>query len=265
MADVFLACPRGANPQQAACYAIKRIKARWHTEPCAIETFKREALVGSTVANPHVVPVLGGNVNSAPYYLVMPHLVGVSLKDQLRYGELPSLPAALWIARQAAEGLAALAAEGWTHGDVKPANLFLSPQGHTTLLDFGFARRNDEPRSVAGRPIVGTLNYMAPELLTSDSAADIRSDIYSLGIVLYEMLTGQLPYEGRNPAEIAELQRAGVPDRLRCLVPMLPLEVVDLVRRMLCKHPLRRPQTPDELTQALVRLEMDTLGHRLSA
>lgn len=265
MADVYLAAPGENASPAAARYALKVLKRCWEDDPVAVSLFAREAHLGQSISDPHLVPVLDWNLKSAPYYVAMPHLEGTTLEAQLRQNREVDLPVALWIVRQVAQGLDALHAAGWMHADVKPANIFISPGGHVTLIDLGYARGAHETGSVAERPLAGTLNYLAPEMLTSALSADIRSDIYSLGIVLYELLAGQLPYEGRNPVEVAALQRAGVPDRLRCLAPQLPPSAVTLVRQMMAKEPLRRPQTPSELVRRLTRLEIATFRERLPA
>lgn len=265
MAEVYAACPANAPEGSEACYAIKRLKQPWHDIPAARELFHREILAGRTISNPHVVAVLDGKVTQSQSYLVMPLLSGTSVRDQLASNRLPGLPLALWIARQTAQGLEAIDSAGWTHGDIQPDNIFLASDGHATLIDLGCCRSQAEFASVGERPVVGTPNYLAPEMFTSTGRTDIRSDIYSLGVMLYEILTGQLPYEGRNPAEVAELHRQGVPDQLRCLAPHLPKEVVLLVRSMLAKEPLRRPQTPRELVQRLVQLEIDSFAERIPA
>jgi serine/threonine-protein kinase len=260
--DVYRAAPRGAD--RSACYALKMLRPEWRDHSAAWELMRREALVGSKVANPHVVSVLDWSVRQSPCYVVMPLLEGETLAARLKRCT-PPLGTALWVARQIATGLEAMHQEGWMHSDVKPANVFLSPDGHATLLDLACAQSLSTHGSIAQRPVVGTLDYIAPEALTSAFAADARSDIYSLGVVLYELLTGRLPYEGRGPAEAALLQREGVPDRLRCLAPTLPLDVVHLVRQMLAKEPLRRPQSPGEVVQRLVAMEIATLPERVPA
>jgi len=172
------------------------------------------------------------------------------------------LPVALWMARQVVEALEALHAAGWMHGDVKPGNVFVSPEGHVTLLDLGFARRRDETGSAVDRLLTGTCNYMAPELITSALRADIRSDVYSLGVVLFELLAGRLPFTGESLAELATKHRQSRPPNLRRLAPHLPQAVVELVQQMLAKDPLRRPQTPRELIDRLVGLEIATFSER---
>ncbi|MCA9247845.1 MAG: serine/threonine protein kinase [Planctomycetales bacterium] len=265
MSEVYLAAPQQADDLESPAYVAKVLRPEWHRSRIALHLFQREAKVAATVANAHVISILDAHIQTPPYYVVMPRLEGTTLRDQLRPDRQLPLAATLWVARQVAEGLAALHEAGWVHGDIKPSNLFVSPAGHVTLLDLGYCRSLQELASVGQRPIVGTLNYLAPEAFTMSASADARSDFYSLGVVLYEMLTGRLPFEGRNPAEVAEMQRQGVPDRLRCLAPLVPRSVVDLVRSMMAKEPLRRPQSARELIARLVRLEIESLASRIPA
>jgi serine/threonine-protein kinase len=161
------------------------------------------------------------------------------------------LSLALWLARQTAEALAALHAAGWMHADVKPGNLFVSAPAHVTLLGLGFARRPRECGSIVDRCVAGTVGYVAPEMITSAVRPDIRSDLYSLGATLFEMLTGRLPFEART---------LDTPLALRSLAPDLPRNVVDLVRELLAKDPFRRPQTPQELISRLAALEIENFA-----
>jgi serine/threonine-protein kinase len=186
----------------------------------------------------------------------------LTLRHRIESERHIDLPEALWIARQTAEAMDALHAAGWMHGDVKPSNIFISPEGHVTLLDLGFARRCNETGSAADRFVVGTCNYIAPEMIVSAVRPDIRSDIYSLGVVLFELLAGRLPFTGRDLAELAGEHQSASPPDLRRLAPYLPAEVVLLVRRMIAKEPLRRPQTPRELIDRLVELEIATFSER---
>ena len=196
----------------------------------------------------------------------MPWLEGSTLEERLTASGAIDLPAALGIARQVAEALDAMDAAGWLHGDVKPSNIFLSPENHVTLLDLGFARRRHEAEpATANRSIMGTGRYLAPEHLAAGLAPDIRSDIYSLGIVLYELLAWRLPFEGCTLAELAREHKQAAPPNLRRLAPHLPSEVVRLVHEMLAKDPLRRPQTPRDLVDRLVRLEITTFTERAVA
>lgn len=248
-----------------ACYAVKVLKRQWEESPAAVELVRSEAVAGHQFAHPHLVSVLDWQIAAPPYYVVMPYLAGATLDRILAAGQVPALPVAVWIARQAAQGLAALHAAGWMHGDVTPGNLLVGHDGHVTLLDLGYARPGGQACAAADRPLLGTLGYMAPEMFTSAHGGDVRSDLYSLGGVLHYLLTGQAPFAGCNPAEISRLQRETVPERIRTLAPHVPSQLADLVRRMLSKQPLRRPQTPDEVVQRLVEMEIQMLPERLGA
>jgi len=264
MARVYRARPVGAPADQEAGYAVKLLREPWLEHPQALEMLRREAWVGRKISHPHLVPVLAANLSEPPYYVVMPCLAGQTLEEHLRTGEGLALPVIVWIARQVAEALEALHAAGWMHADIKPGNIFLSPEGHATLIDLGFAQAVRDMPSLAERPVLGTMSYIAPEMLSSTLAADIRSDIYSLGVTLFEMLAGRLPFESEDAADLATEHQQGVPAELRVLVPHLPTRAARLVRQMLAKEPLRRPQTPRELINRLTSLEIETFADRVA-
>jgi len=262
LARVYRGRPAGSSSPHPPSYAIKILRARWHHQPQVIDLLRRETLLGRQLKHPHVLPVLASNLSRPPYYLVTPWLEGQTLRRRLHDGPPMELPAALWVVRQTAEALSAFEQAGWMHGDVKPSNLMISPEGHVTLLDLGFARRSEETGTAAERPLVGTGSYLAPEMVTSRLAADIRSDIYSLGVVLFELLAGRLPFAGQTLSEVIVAHRQSRPPDLRRFNPALPAGVIRLVRQMLAKQPLRRPQSARELTERLVPLEVATFGQR---
>jgi len=262
LARVYRARPAGAADHRAAAYALKMLRPQWQDDPRAIRVLAREALVGRSISHPHVIPILDAHLGKAPRLVVMPWLDGATLREHLAAGEQFDLPEALWLARQVAEGLDALDQAGWMHGDIKPSNIFISPEGHVTLLDLGFARRAGETGSAVDRCVSGTCNYLAPEWITSTLRADMRSDLYSLGVVLFELLSGRLPFAGKDLAEVATQHRQAMPPDLRRLVPHLARDVTELVRRMLAKDPLRRPQTPRELIDRLAALEIAAFSER---
>ncbi len=246
------------DPAESAGYAVKLLKPKWERDPQAIEILRREVHVGRKVSHPHLVPVLASNLRQFPLFLVTPYLPGRSLADRLAQ-QLPSLPQALWYARQTAEALAALHLAGWLHTDVKPANIMVSHAGHVTLVDLGFARGLEEVRSELNRPLLGSPAYLAPELFTSALVADPRSDLYSLGVILYELLTGQLPSSATSLQDLAAWHRQGTYRDIRSLVPQIPLHVAELVRSLLAREPLRRPQSALEFARRLAALEIETL------
>ena len=264
MSKVYLAHPDSTGPE-AARYALKVLNEDWAKDDRAVTQMRREAQVGNTISHPHLVSVLDWGVQQSPFYVVMPYLRGTTLAELLATNELPSLPMALWMTRQVSEAMIALHEANWQHSDIKPANIFLSPDGHVTLLDLGLARRTEEVKHVSTRAIVGTLDYLPPEMLTSTMAADFRSDIYSLGVTLYQTLSGRLPYSAQSLGELAQLHHGTAPPRLRRFVPDLPVAVSELVHDMLAHDPFRRPQSAKELIQRLIPLEIATFAERVPA
>ena len=261
LAKVFRAAPAASGPGSAASYALKMLRPQWEDRPEAAALLRREAKVGREVTHPHVVPILAAHLDSSPYFVVMPRLVGQTLAEELAAGPLPA-GIAVWIGRQAAQALGAMHDSGYLHGDVKPANLFIAPNGHVTLIDLGFARRLDESGSAVNRLVLGTINYLAPELLLSAVRAGAQSDIFSLGVVFFEMLTGRVPLVARNVADLLQMHNEYRPPNLRAICPDVPAALAALVRQMLFREPLRRPQSMSEVVDRLVRLEIETLADR---
>ncbi|MBN1394407.1 MAG: serine/threonine protein kinase [Pirellulales bacterium] len=262
LANIYRARPAGSSGDRAAAYAVKMLRPEWEDDPRAVRLLQREALVGRSVAHPHLGPVLSSSVLDPPRLLAMPWLEGASLRARLDGGKLYEPAEALWVARQAAEALDALYTAGWLHGDVAPGNIFISPVGHATLIDLSFARPAEQPGSAVDRPVMGTCRYIAPELLTSTLRGDVRGDIYSLGAVLFEMLCGRVPYPAVDLAELASLHRQSSPPPLARLVPHVPREAVRLVMQMIANDPLRRPRTPRELIDRLAALEIALFSAR---
>jgi serine/threonine-protein kinase len=250
----------GDNPRTSA-YVVKVLRNQWWRDPQAIEMQRREAWVGGKVSHPNLLPALSASVQEPPFYVVTPKLEGMPLSQMLFQQERLAVPLALWIGRQVAEGLDALfEATGMIHTDVKPANILVSPTGHATLIDFGFVQTPTEASQWATRPLVGTLAYIAPEMVTSALAAGPRSDIYSLGVTLYEMLSGRRPWDSDDPGELATLHREAKPADIRTMRPDVPEPVAKLVHAMLAKDPLRRPSSARELATRLVRLEIESFS-----
>jgi serine/threonine-protein kinase len=260
---VYLARPVDAPENQSAAYIVKVLRNEWWRDPQAIEMQRREAWVGSQVSHPNLLPVLSSSVSEPPFYVVAPRLDGTSLAQLILEQEQLPVPFALWIARQAADGLQTLfEATGMIHADVKPANIIVSTAGHATLIDFGFVQTPAEASQWATRPLAGTLAYIAPEMVTSALAAGPRSDIYSLGVSIYEMLTGRRPWDSDDPGELAMLHRQAKPTDVRALRPEVPEAVAELIHTMLAKDPLRRPGSARELAARLVRLEIESFTLR---
>ena len=263
MARVYLARAADAGQEAPATYVLKVLRNPWWRDPQAIEMQRRAAWIGRTVSHPNLLPVLSAGIGQPPFYLVSPKLSGQPLSQLLQdEGPLP-LPFTLWIVRQIAEGLNALhATVKMIHADVKPSNIMISTEGHATLIDLGYAHSKQESAHWSSRPVVGTLHYIAPEAITSSLSAEPSSDIYSLGVTFYQMLTGRLPLPIDDPTELVRCHRESAPECIRQLAPNLPKPVASLVHRMLAKSPLRRPASALEVASELTRLEIECFGLR---
>ena len=248
-----------------AAYVVKVLRWPWDTNPRGRRMLRREAHLGHRIANPHVVPVLAASLAEPPYYVVMPRLEGQTVDALLRSVGTLDMPTALWIARQTAEGLAAIHEAGWIHGDVKPSNVMVDWSGHATLIDLGFAQPLGELADADGDEVQGTPAYLAPERLVSTCRADQRSDLYSLGVTLFELLVGHLPFAGAEAPQLIEQQRQGLPHDLRTTAPRVPALAMRLVRELLSNEPLRRPQTAREVVDRLANLEIATFAERATA
>jgi len=258
---VYQARPKSLPAEGPADYALKMLRREFQHQPLALSALKREAVVAREVTHPNLAAVLSAACDRAPYHLVLPYLEGVTLRtllaDRQQRFRLPSA-AALWTVRQTAAALQELHAHEWLHGDVKPENILVSPAGHATLCDLGFARRLDGAECLSRESLQGTPAYLAPEAFTSHGRFTAASDVYSLGCVLFESLTGQPPFRAIDAAHLATAHLQQVPPNVRTLVPELPVEFARLVAKMLAKDPLRRPDMAEVLAK-LVELEIDAI------
>lgn len=244
-------------------YALKRLRPEWRDEWTAQQLLRNEARVGQSVASGYIVQVVCTADDDGSPYTILEWLDGTTLEQALADEPRLSEGRALWIARQCANGLQDLAAAGFAHGDVKPSNIMLARQEGVTLIDLGFARSLMTTRLPLERPaMTGTAHYLAPEVLSRAEFSPIANDVYSLGITLYRMLAGRLPFDAANTADVLRLQRQAKPIDLRLRRPELSQGVSDLVNRMLAKQPIRRHQSYQGLVRELIALELASMPER---
>jgi serine/threonine protein kinase len=242
--------------------AVKLLRDEWIEQSTAVKLLQREARAGLTVRHPHLVRLRYVHVTTPPYYLVMDLLPGESVRRRLRRDYRVDVPTALWIGRQTAEALAALHRAGYLHADVKPDNIRLVDAGTAVLIDLGFAHRPGENAALRRQGyILGTVNYLAPELCGGETDADFRSDLFSLGVTLFEMLTGRLPYALGTAEQTMRRHHAETPLDIRQHVRPLPASLAALVDRLLQRHPEERPRAA-ALVQQMIALEIATLRRR---
>lgn len=249
------------STNNAPCdYVIKALRADFESDPILVDTINREAAAGRRLSHAHIISILAAHTHMCPYYVVMPRLEGATVRHAIDAMGPLVIPQSLWIARQVAEALAEMHRCCLLHCDVKPSNIFVTEAGHATLFDLGFATPWDRCETTPAVDLRGTLAYIAPEMLTSTTAMGPWSDVYSLGVTLFEMLTGRLPFTHESPARLAESHLREVPPSPRTFVPQLPRSIARLLRRMMAKEPSRRPT--DDLVETLMRLEIETFGLR---
>lgn len=241
------------------CYILKTARPNLAVPDVATAMLRREALITTTLKHPNLNCVLSADVQAPEPYLLLPYHDGLSLRQLLQKSPIRiTVSRVLSIVRQTAEGLAALHAAGWLHGQVRPEHILLSPQGGVTLIDFTLVRRLETPESNAIAPTTSSATYSPPETALANSRLTAAADIYSLGIVLFEVLTGQPPFAGRSLSELlAHHRRDTVPD-VRAPRSDVSLETAHLLRLMLAKEPLRRPND-NELLRWLTDLEIASL------
>jgi len=240
--------------------AIKVLPEDVGDNPARLSRFEREARAAAALNHPNILAVYDVGEYEGNPYLVTELLEGATLRKTLQAGPL-SVETALPIARQIAEGLAAAHGRGIVHRDLKPGNLFIIPDGRVKILDFGLAKLHGQTSAGADETItesvettpeatMGTVAYMSPEQVRGEPA-DARSDIFSLGVVLYEMLTGERPFQAETSAEIMAAILRDDPRPLRSADPEIPAEIATVVTRCLQKWPEDRFSSALELLAGL--------------
>ncbi len=246
MATVY----RAYQPGIDRFVAVKVIHLHFADDPTFIERFRREARAVGALRHSNIVQVIDFDAEDGMYYMVMEYLQGETLKARLeRTGALP-VPEALTVGRKLADAVAYAHAEGMLHRDIKPANVIFAKNGEPILTDFGIAKLSDSTGLTASGSATGTPAYMSPEAGRGEKV-DERSDVYSLGVVLYEMLTGVLPFDADTPYAVIQKHNFEPLPSPRKFRPDLPPEVEMIVIKALAKQPAERYASAADLRDAL--------------
>ena len=231
--------------------AVKVVPPYWASRPTARQRCLREARAAGAIRDQHVVAVYAVEECRGLPYLVMEYITGGSLQDWLDRGNVLSLEEAVRIGREVALGLTAAHAHGLIHRDIKPANILLDGRARRVkITDFGLARSADDPTLTQDGIVVGTPQFMAPEQARGEPV-DHRSDLFSLGGVLYCLCTGRVPFAGDGTRAVLRRVAEDVPTLMRELNPEVPDWLDQVVARLLAKDPERRFQTAAEVAELL--------------
>jgi predicted Ser/Thr protein kinase len=238
--------------------ALKILRPQLVGESGYLDRFKREADIASYLHSPHVVRILESGREGQHYFLAMEYVDGPNLAEVLRSG--PFSPArAISTARQICSALTEAHQYGIVHRDIKPQNIMLTSDGVVKVADFGVARMRGQAGITTDGLYLGTPEYMSPDHINGE--VDARSDIYSLGVVLFQLLTGELPFKG-TPLSLIDRHLNSLPPRVSSLRPEVPNWLDETVARCLEKSPALRFQTPEELATTLVREELPSQAVR---
>src|SRR5204862_1266977 len=241
MANVYLA----EDQELGRRVAIKILDDRHAADDSFIERFRREARNAAGLSHPHIVSIYDRGEAEGTYYISMEYLDGRSLKELILARGPAPISVAVDYARQILAALRVAHRQGLVHRDIKPHNVLVDGEGRVKVTDFGIARAGPSQMTEEGS-IIGTAQYLSPEQ-AQGAPVTPSSDLYSLGIVLYELLTGSAPFAGETPVELAMKHLSKVPEAPSHLRPEIPRDLDFIVMRALAKSPEERYASAEEM------------------
>jgi len=234
--------------------AIKTLRSdAVSADPTLLDRFKQEIRLARRITHPNILRTHDLGESNGLRYLSMEYVKGITLKHLVESDQILPTPVALRIAKQMCAGMAAAHEAGVIHRDIKPQNIIIEPGGGLKIMDFGIARLTEDRGMTAAGTVIGTPDYMSPEQARGQPL-DFRSDIYSMGVVLYELFTGTLPFEEESPLAVVLKHVQAAPPSPQTRNPKIDPKISAIILRCMQKDPAARFQSVNELYEALTRV-----------
>ena len=247
MANVY----RGVDEKTGNAIAVKVLKEEFLDNEELVRRFKNESKAISILSHPNIVKVYDVSVTDRLQYIVMEYVDGITLKEYLKQrGGALTWKETVYFATQVLGALQHAHAKGIIHRDVKPQNIMLLADGSIKMMDFGIARFSRAQSQTVSDKAIGSVHYISPEQAKGDRT-DARTDIYSVGVMLYEMLSGRLPFDGDGAVSIAIMQISDKPTPLAQVVPNVPEGLRQITEKAMEKDPAKRYQSAQEMLDAI--------------
>ena len=231
--------------------AVKVLRGDLSSDDKFIRRFEREALSVSNLSHPNIVEVYDVGVEDGSHYIVMEYIEGKTLKQLLKKRESLTLPEVIDIMTQLTDGISHAHESYIIHRDIKPQNIMIEDDGRIKITDFGIAMALNATQLTQTNSVMGSVHYLPPEQASGKSAT-VKSDIYSLGILMYELLTGNVPFKGDNAVEIALKHMKDKIPSIRKQDPSIPQSVENIILKACAKNPRNRYDTAKEMYEDLV-------------